>query len=242
LRGFAPAWHDAFDDVPPGPAIVIANEFFDALPVEQHVRTPEGWRLRCVGIDGGSDALAFVTAPDRPAPDGLIPPEAADAPVGAVFEHCPTGIETMAAIGRRIAGDGIAALAIDYGHARRGAGETLQAVRRHRRHDVLADPGDADLTAHVDFEALAGAAASAGATPWGPAPQGAFLAGLGIEARTARLAAEAGENQAARLWQGCRRLIAADGMGTLFKVLALTRTSADAPAGFELQTAGAQES
>jgi len=238
LRDRAPSWHETLDEVPPGPAIVVANEFFDALPVDQYVRTPDGWRLRCVAFDDASGALAFAADPDRAAPDGLVPSGPMDVPAGAIFEVCPTGTEIAGAIARRIAADGIAALIADYGHARRGAGETLQAVRRHRRHDVLADPGEADLTAHVDFAALAAAAGSAGARPWGPVPQGAFLSALGIEERTARLVAHAGKKQSALLREGCRRLIAADGMGTLFKVVALTRKSAAAPAGFESQTAG----
>ncbi len=239
LGEYAPVWHDTLDTVPRGPAIVVANEFIDALPVDQYVKTPAGWRRRCVDIDTQTDALAFTTAPDRIPPDGLIPASAGAAPAGGIFEHCPAGLAIADALGSRIAADGIAALIVDYGHSRCGAGETLQAVRAHGRHDVLKEPGEADLTAHVDFEALAGAAAMAGARPWGPIPQGGFLAALGIEARTARLVENAGDIQARLLQDGCRRLIAADGMGTLFKVLALTRPSAGAPPGFEIQTSGA---
>ena len=233
LADYSPDWHESIHTVPAGPALIIANEFFDALPVDQYVRTGNGWRGRCVGIDETANRLIFVVDDGHPPPDGVIPQEAADAPPGSLFEHCPAGCAMAGEIGRRLAGHGIAALIIDYGHARRGAGETLQAVRDHRRHDVLSGPGEADLTAHVDFAALAEAAARAGAVSWGPVPQGAFLAGLGIEARTERLAPSADPDRAALLWSGCRRLIAADGMGTLFKVHALTRPASEIPAGFE---------
>jgi NADH dehydrogenase [ubiquinone] 1 alpha subcomplex assembly factor 7 len=233
LADYSPDWHESVHTVPTGPALIIANEFFDALPVDQYVRTGNGWRGRRVGIDEATDRLAFVVVDDRAAPEGIVPQEAADAPPGSLFEHCPTGCAIAGEIGRRLAGHGIAALIIDYGHTRRGAGETLQAVRAHRRHDVLSDPGEADLTAHVDFATLAEAAVCTGAVSWGPVPQGAFLAGLGVEARTERLAAGVDPDRAALLRSGCRRLIAADGMGALFKVLALTQAVSDSPAGFE---------
>src|SRR5690606_17111902 len=105
--------------------LVIANEFFDALPVEQYVHTRDGWRLRCVGLEAAADRLAFMVDDARPAPAGVIPTEAAEAPIGSLFEHSEATGALAAALGRRIAADGIAALIIDYGHARRGAGETL---------------------------------------------------------------------------------------------------------------------
>ena len=133
----------------------------------------------------------------------------------------------------RIATDGGAALIIDYGHARPGIGDTLQAVKRHRRHGVLDDPGSADLTAHVDFFALAAAARGAGAEAFGPVPQGAFLRALGIDARAARLRQSASAEQAAAIDAALRRLTGADEMGTLFKALAIAHPALGAPPGFE---------
>jgi len=235
LQGLVATWHEALDTLPNGPGLYLANEFFDALPVDQYVRTATGWNRRCVALDRASDCLTFATDPAAIAPPGLIPPSVTAAPPGSLFEHCPGCIDIAAALGGRLAVDGIAALIIDYGHPHSDAGETLQAVRRHRHHDILKAPGDADLTAHVDFSALAAAAAAAGAIPFGPITQGAFLSGLGIEARTEKLAANRTSKQADLLRSGCHRLIDAQEMGTLFKVLALTASGLGIPAGFEFR-------
>ncbi len=226
------AWHDTTETVPPGPAIFIANEFFDALPTDQYIRTEGGWRERCVDFDEAAGKPAFSVSPAEPEAK-TIPAELDDAPQNAIYEHSPIRDELAAALGRRIAADGGAALIVDYGHARPGLGETLQAVRRHRPQDVLDDVGSADLTTHVDFAALAAAVTGAGARTWGPTPQGAFLAALGAEQRAEALSARAAPTQAADLRSGVRRLIAADGMGTLFKAMAITAAGAAAPPGFE---------
>lgn len=226
-------WHETVQTVPSGPALIIANEFFDALPIDQYQRTDEGWYQRCVGIDPMKDRLCYVRT-TTPYSDATPMPEDADrAPVGSLFEISPLALNLVETIGARIAADGIAALIIDYGHCHRGAGETLQAVRNHKTHDVLTDPGDVDLTAHVDFEALARRAETAGTRVFGPIPQGSFLSALGIEARTGRLASKTDPDTANLLRSGCQRLIGADGMGMLFKVLALTNHSLGVPAGFE---------
>lgn len=231
LAGFDVHWHDSLSAIPAGPALVLANEFFDALPTDQYVRTEEGWQERRVTV-GEAGSLAFTVEGDGPPADGAIPDTLADAPPGSVIEHSPIREQVAAALGRRLAADGIAALIVDYGHPLPGVGETLQAVRRHRPHDVLSDVGEADLTTHVDFAAIASAAGRSGAHGWGPVPQGAFLTALGAEQRCEILAAAATPDQAEILRSGVRRLIAADGMGTLFKVLALTGAS-DPPAGFD---------
>ena len=230
LDGIDVEWHATFDDVPAGPLLLIANEFFDALPIRQYVRRGDRWRERLVGLDG--DSLRFVAA-ERPAAEAVGFPQAVrGASEGAVFERCPAALALMAAIGGRIARDGVAALIVDYGPARSAAGESLQAVRAHAFHDVLAEPGEADLTAHVDFESLGRAAIEAGAVALGPVTQGTLLTRLGIAARAERLAAsdpaKADAIDAAR-----RRLIGDDGMGTLFKALALLPPGRGAPAGFE---------
>jgi len=231
LAGFDATWHDTLDGVPPGPLLLVANEFFDALPVRQYVCSGGQWRERLVGLDG--DRLRFVAA-DRPAAEAIgFPASTRAAPDGAVFERCPAALALAAAIGGRIARDGIAALIVDYGPARSAAGESLQAVRGHEFHDVLADPGEADLTAHVDFESLGRAAREAGAGVFGPVTQRTLLTRLGIEARADRLAAGAGAEKSEAIDAARRRLIGGDGMGTLFKALALVRPGLDAPAGFE---------
>lgn len=233
LSGTDPAWQDTFDSVPEGPAIVVANEFFDALPVEQYVRSDTGWRLRCVGIDDASGALRFVEGEGKPENAGL-PPTAA---VGAIFERNPASMALARDIGARLAQSGGAALFIDYGHAESGIGETLQAVAHHRFHDTLAAPGEADLTAHVDFAALRTAAVEGGARAHGPIGQGTFLGRLGVETRTQALAGTASSNEADMLRSGCRRLVDPDQMGALFKALALTHADLPPPPGFE-ETAG----
>ena len=233
LKGHDATWHSAIDTVPCGPCLFIANEFFDALPIDQYVRTADGWNQRCIGLDPLTSHLNFVVDPTSTITAGLIPPSAAVAPAGSLFEHSPACHEIAAAIGARLANAGIAALIIDYGHTRSDSGETLQAVRRHEHHEILVDPGYADLTAHVDFSALATAARTAGAVPFGPVSQGTFLSNLGIEARTAKLAAGQDTTQENSLRSGCHRLIDAQGMGTLFKVLALTDGKLGIPAGFE---------
>jgi NADH dehydrogenase [ubiquinone] 1 alpha subcomplex assembly factor 7 len=220
-----PRWHDRLDDVPEGPTILLANEFLDALPVRQFVKR-DAWRERRIGV-GSDGALEFVldTSPSAvDAPDG--------AEDGAVRETRPAASVLAQAIAARLARAGGAALVIDYGYAPSACGDTLQAMRRHRRHDILSDPSAADLTAHVDFASFAAAAEAAGARAWGPVPQGAFLLSLGIEARAQQLIARASDEAALLIRSGCRRLVDPAEMGTLFKALALTPADAPAPAGF----------
>ncbi len=207
----------AADDAP---QFIVANEFFDALPVRQFDRTPAGWRERMVVADG--ERLAFAAGPTDAAL--FVPAALADAPVGSTVETCPEGTAIAAEIGARLRGHGGAALIVDYGYAGPLAGDTLQAVRGHARADPLAEPGAADLTAHVDFTALA---ETAGVRAWGPVGQGAFLNALGIDARAATLAARGG----AAVEAAVARLTGDDAMGTLFKAMALS-ASGDAPPGF----------
>lgn len=200
-------WHHDLADVPDDrPMLLIANEFFDALPVRQFERTAAGWRERLVGHDGQRFAAALGTVPV----DVLVPPVLADAPPGSVFETSPASTATAAEIGARLRAHGGAALIVDYGHSGPVTGDTLQAVRAHAFADPFAAPGEVDLTCHVDFTALA---LAAGVTAQGPVGQGAFLTALGIAARAERL----GGQEAA-----LARLTHADAMGTLFKVLGLT--------------------
>ncbi len=225
-------WHRSLQSVPDGPALLVANEFFDALPVHQFELTVDGWRERMIGLAPDGGGLQFIPGP-APAPDSLLPPDTrAVAQVGDIAEICPAGIALAAEIGRRVAGNGGAALIVDYGHAVSAPGETLQAVRGHRTADPLDAPGEADLTAHVDFAALSRAATDAGAAVYGPVPQGLFLSRLGIAERVERLRRGATPDQVRDIETACHRLIADEEMGTLFKVLAITPSGMPAPPGF----------
>lgn len=230
------AWLDNVGQIPDTPLLLIANEFFDALPVRQFEQTGEGWAERVVVLDGSDKKkggrLAFGLAAPSPANRMLIPVALRDVPEGSLAEVCPAALNIAAFLGHRLARQPGAALIIDYGPARPTPGPTLQALRHHRRHEVLDDPGTADLTAHVDFASLAEAATSAGCTAHGPLGQGTFLSALGIELRAAQLA-QAAPGAGAAIAAARRRLTEPDEMGSLFKVLALTPRGMAPPAGFE---------
>lgn len=224
LADYAPIWHERFDEVPAGPLLLVANEFFDALPVRQFHRTAEGWRERMVGLapDG---TLRLALAP------GLTPfaSALADAAPGAEAEFSEAGRALAAAIGARLHQDGGWALIIDYGYDSSTPGSSLQAVRGHRGADILARPGETDLSAHVDFAALA---AASGRPTFGPVAQGDFLRRLGILERARALKRQASPEQGRALDAALARLIAPDQMGTLFRVLAMGDDRSAQPAGF----------
>ena len=221
------SWHDAPADVPDGPAIVLANEFFDALPVRHYLRDADGWHERVVGLgdDGGlrfgAQRETVAIAADVGAP-------------GQVLEVGHAAARVVGEVAGRVVRDGGALLVLDYGHAATGLGETLQAMRAHGYADPLAEPGEADLTTHVDFAALARAAAAAGARAHGPVGQGAFLLRLGLGARADALKRRADARQAEAVDAALARLAAPDaGMATLFKAMAVTRADGPVPPGFE---------
>jgi NADH dehydrogenase [ubiquinone] 1 alpha subcomplex assembly factor 7 len=224
LGGIAISWHDSVARVPAGPAVVIANEFVDALPIRQFVRTPKGWAERHVGWDGG--AFVFV---DR---ETETPDNAPAAEPGDIFEQGPAAQAWMHATAARVTRDGGAVLVIDYGHGASAVGDTLQAVKQHRFHPVLHDLGSADLTAHVDFAALAATARNAGAAVLGPVAQGTWLSRLGLNVRTAQLTRGKPEAQARDIANATRRLVAPDGMGLLFKVMAVVHPELAQVPGF----------
>src|SRR5258708_3993811 len=177
-------WHKALDEVPDGPMIVLANEFFDSLPVHQAVMCADGWHERVIKIDE-NQKLRFTIARDPiPLFEQLLP-RGMRAQIGEVFEW--RADQTALELGRRVKRSEGAALVIDYGHAKSAPGETLQAVGKHQYADPLVAPGSVDLSAHVDFQALAEAAESMGARAYGPVDQGEFLRRLGIESRAAAL-------------------------------------------------------
>ena len=221
-------WHRDLSTLPPGgPLLVVANELLDALPVRQWVRTAAGWRERMVGLAG--DRLLFV-ASGQPI-DAKLPAQLRDAPEGAIVETCPAAAAVVGEVAARLATQGGAALFVDYGHVAPRTGSTLQAVRAQRKLDALAAPGEADLTAHVDFAALAAVAQRHGARWLGTVEQGRFLRALGIERRAAALAATS-PSQAATIDRATQRLVSADEMGSLFKVMGLAHPGWPEPAGF----------
>ena len=222
-------WHAGISEVPAIPSIIVANEFFDALPVRQAVRRRGGWHERMVTADAGG-ALTFIAAPAPLSDPPLTLPE--EAPLGAIYEWRPP--EAAAAIAGRAAAGG-AALVIDYGHVRSAPGDTFQAVQCHRYADPLASPGLSDITAHVDFEALSRAAQGAGARVHGPVEQGTFLQRMGIEARAARLKANASQAKGPGIAADLIRLIGRrpGEMGTLFKAIAFSAPQVEHLPGFE---------
>jgi len=228
LAAFAPVFHDDVVTLPHGPMLLIANEFLDALPIRQFERSGGTWHERRIALARDGESLTLNLDP-QPSLFAAQLPEAKD---GAIAELCPAATSLGKALGIQIAGQGGAALFIDYGYLKSEFGDTLQAIHRHRPHAVLDEPGSADLTAHVDFAAFVRAAESGGAQAYGPLTQREFLSRLGIEARKAKLLERATPEQARTIETGCRRLVDPAEMGTLFKVLALGQKGSPAPAGF----------
>ncbi len=210
----SPQWTDSLDAVPQGaPMILIANELLDCLPAQQFVRTERGWAERMVGLDAAGELVFGLS--------GALPPEGRDGEVGAVFETSPAQAALGAQIGARLAAEGGAALLIDYGPgAGEAGGDTFQALRGHEKVDPLACPGQADLTFHADFSAVAQAAQAEGAKAAALLTQAEFLRRLGIEARAQALAT-AHPERAAQIGRQFDRLTAQGEMGVLFKVLCL---------------------
>jgi SAM-dependent MidA family methyltransferase len=226
-------WHPALADVPAGPAIILANEFFDALPINQAVKSERGWHERLIEIDSAG-YLAFTIAPDPiPQFDRLLPPAVRTAPVDSIFEWRSDNVGFE--LGTRLARDGGAALVIDYGHAQSAAGETLQAIGKHAYANPLSMPGGIDLTAHVDFQALGNAIEAMGTNGYGPITQSQLLRRLGIVTRAASLKAKAADAVAAEIDAALNRLISEGeaGMGALFKAATFAHPSLGVPPGFE---------
>ncbi len=218
--------HDLADVPEDGPLLLIANEYLDALPVRQLVRTPAGWRERMVALAG--EDFVFAAGPSDMGP--ALADAHDGAPEGTIVETCPAAAAVIGEVAGRLMRQGGAALFIDYGHLLARTGSTLQAVRAHAKVDPLAHPGEADLTAHVDFATLAAVASHAGCRVQ-TATQGAWLMAMGIDVRAAALSraapAEADAIAAAR-----DRLVGTAQMGQLFKVLAITAPDWPVPAGF----------
>ena len=227
-----PSWCETFAQVPDGAVMLLANEFFDALPVRQFQMTASGWRERRIDEAANGGGFRFVLS----APSGaaaLIPARLANAAEGCVVEVSAARIALASQIGERVARFGGVALIVDYGACESGTGDTLRAVRRHAFHPVLEDAGTADISAHVDFAALAEAANEAGARVFGPIAQGPFLERLGARERARALIANATPEVAAGIESGLRRLVDDEAMGALFKAVAIVAPGAPPPPGFE---------
>ncbi|MSP43046.1 MAG: class I SAM-dependent methyltransferase [Alphaproteobacteria bacterium] len=226
-------WQDRAADLPALPALVIANEFFDALPIHQYQRMADGWHERMVTTDPSTDQLRFMLSPLPVASADAFPAALRRAPLGAIAELCPAGQAIMTDLALHLAEQGGAALIIDYGSESSAAGDSFQAVRRHGYCDPLQNPGQADLTAHVDFEALARAAQAAGSRTDGPVEQGKFLLRLGLAARAGRLAMNATDEEQTAITSAFHRLTGSDQMGSLFRALALRHPLLPPSPGFE---------
>jgi SAM-dependent MidA family methyltransferase len=227
-----PTWHDRVGTALDGPVIVVANELLDALPLDQFVMTAEGWRERLVGL-GGDGELAFGLA------GGALSEGAAPAMTGqegAVLEQPAAALGLVSEVASHVARFGGGALFIDYGSMQSGFGDTLQAMRRHHFVDPLAEPGEADLTVHVDFARMGQAALRAGAAVHGPVRQGDFLLALGLAERAQALSGKATPEQAQAIGAAFARLTerGETGMGDLFKVLALSHPGLPPLPGFDL--------
>jgi SAM-dependent MidA family methyltransferase len=208
-------WHERIETLPSGPLLLLANEFLDALPIRQQVETATGWAERYVV--GGR----FVLVPDEP-------PNAS----GEVVEFSEAACAVVRHLAARLVREGGAALFLDYGPETSQPGDSLQALRHGAPVDPLADPGSADLTAHVDFPALATVARAAGAAVHGPIPQGLFLTRLGLYPRAQRLARGQPWCRAAELIEAAQRLAEPERMGRLFKAFAVTDPRLPVPPGF----------
>ncbi len=221
-------WHDDLSTLPEdGPVLAVANEFFDALPIRQLVATQTGWSELHVTLDGDN----FIRAAGPPIPRAAIPEPIRIAPPGTLIETSPASLAWVRQLADRLARQGGAALIVDYGHDRFSAGETLQAVRGHAYADPWTEPGESDLTAHVDFESLARAAGEAGVRIHGPAAQGDWLTRLGIDARTDSLA-RSSPHRGEELRIARDRLVSPEQMGRLFRVMGLSAPLWPAPGGF----------
>lgn len=221
-------FHDNVTSLPAEePLLIVANEFFDALPVYQLVKADDGWRERRIACQ---DVL-FLPVAGTLVPDDILPESLRDAPPGSIIESSPASVAIARALAARIVEQGGAALLVDYGYDGPAIGETLQAVKGHGHVNPFESPGEHDLTAHVDFTALAGIASLAGARLHGPVPQGDFLGHLGIAERAAALA-RANPEQGEALAVAHRRLTSPAEMGSLFRAMAIVSPDWPGPAGF----------
>ncbi|MFP7671949.1 class I SAM-dependent methyltransferase [Marivita sp. S0852] len=230
LDPHAPQWHTSVETLPSDrPLFCLANEFFDALPIRQFQRDPKGWREVMVGLAGDT---TFQRGLSDPAPIAALDHRLDDTTDGALVETCAQATAVMDEIAQRIAAQGGIALVIDYG-GWRSIGDTFQAVKAHQPVDPFADPGQADLTAHVDFEPLSQTATAHGCAVTALTAQGVFLERLGITARAQALARTLDGAALASHISAHRRLTHPDEMGSLFKVLGVYPGTVSPPPGLD---------
>lgn len=222
-------FHDAIETLPDdGPLLIVANEFFDALPVRQLVATHSGWRERVVGRDRGAK---FIAMPGAQSMDVAVPPEFRNAGADSIYETAPDMSRMVFELASRLERQGGVLMVIDYGYAQPGLGSTLQAVKNHQFADPFENPGDHDLTAHVNFMEMANLARMRNLRVSGPVNQGAWLEALGINQRAAGLA-DATPARADEIFAARNRLVNDDEMGSLFKILAISSPDWPQPEGF----------
>ncbi len=226
LTGRDISWHERIADLPAGPLILVANEFLDALPIRQFQYQDNGWHERKVDLEKDHFRLVLDPSPTPATP-------MADAGHGDIAELSPARASAVTEVAQRIVQHGGAGLFIDYGHGKTAPGDTFQAMAAHGYTDPLASPGDADLTSHVDFQALAEAAQAAGAETTGPVSQSQFLQSLGIGIRAERLQQTTSPAQTENIRAALHRLVDDDQMGQLFKVMAVSPPGGPPPPGFE---------
>jgi len=222
----AAQWHDSIATLPSGPLFLIANEFLDALPIRQFRRQGDLWAETLVGAVDGQ----LIFGQSQPLPITELDHRLSDTIEGDIVELCPAALALSAQIGARIEAEGGLALFVDYGDGP-SKGDTFQALKGHRFADPLAEPGQADLTAHVDFKAFATAALPARASTI--TPQGLWLARLGLGPRAERLAQKMTPKALEQHQAATRRLTHSEEMGTLFKVIALSPARMPTPPGFD---------
>ncbi len=231
-------WHETIDALPDDkPWLVIANEFFDALPIRQFIYRDKAWHERAIKMTDGefsftdADAWNWKDDPEyKTWLDSLFPVAPAK---DSIIEYCKPALDIMHRIAAHIAKKGGAMIIADYGYAGGTNGDTLQAVKNHKYHPPLKDAGEADLTAHVDFSALANAATNAGAVVYGPFQQGRVLGRLGAIPRATRLCEGLTQEGQASIMSGLKRLLTPDEMGELFKMMCVVPSDHPLPEGFE---------
>ena len=225
------SWVDRLEAVPAGPSIVAGNEFLDCLPVRQAIKRDGQWHERMVGLDADGERFVFVLGPPLGVDETLVPAPLRDTPEDSLVELRPGDLQVLEALAKRFDADAGRALFIDYGPALSETGDTLQAIKAHKKVPVLDEPGTADLTARVDFQSLLTAADALDLTGYGPVEQGEFLTGLGMEARAAALS-QAAPEQRAKIARQVWRLTDPDQMGRLFKLVCIDSQRLPTPPGF----------
>ncbi len=218
-------WHESIDTIPQKPLLLVANEFFDALPIHQYIMTENGWCERMVNLNGNKPEFTLSGQPNSSI--------SKEGEIGDIYEHCPQAIDIVKKIVNRVKDNNGAALIIDYGYFEDKHIDSLQAVKNHKYHHPLETPGETDITAHVDFNVLVNAAKEAGIPVYGTT-QGEFLRNMGAEIRAASLIQNATPKQTTAIKQAIERLISPDQMGSLFKVIALPspKDGSSLPAGW----------